>query len=1066
MADRTVTVGLQARVAGFVRDIGLATSAVSAFESRLASADAQSGSTIDRLSGRVAIFMRLAGAFGPGFIPVLTAAVPLVTGLATQLGFLVAAGGATALALNGVGGALDALNAYQLEKTPANFKKLQESLRGLGPEARGFVVFLDELGPKLQKLRTAAQAGALPGFAEGIDSVMERLPQMRKFVSEMAEASGELVADTGAALASGDWDEFFDFLIDEGKPKLLDFGHTLGNLAEAGANLFMGLDPLTDDFSTGLLKWSQNLADASENLEDSEKFREFLAYVQETGPEALETLGALADGILQMGEAAAPLGGPVLDGVEMFADAVATIADSPLGTPIMGMVTALSALNLVLGATSKLQTSTLSSGIFKGGLLSGAPGTMRAQLGMIQQVPTAYRKMADAQRELASAQAAQAKASIRAREASFVLNARPNDQIALMRMTARTEESLKAVRATAAAESKLAISRQRISGTLRESVAGFTKGAAAAGGFALAMSPIPEKMGLANTATMAMMGSLAGPWGTAIGGAVGLTMDLTGANDDLVDSLERSGDLLANSNDYTAMQEGLARSKAELDEFRSGIAPWHDLGLGEAITKVATHPMMSLRRVQDEITGESEKQTAEYREQVTLLNRMGVASSELAKAMGAEGMFGESSPGAMATLKDRLAAIERAQPAMDKLGITLQDIANADGLERKGLLWQIASEVERMDSTQGRLEGVADAISGLEAPMESTADAADRLRSALDALLSPGQELSDATDAWNESIRNLDDNLAENGRSLTANTDAADMNRNAISGMKDDLVDLLVAQRKQGAGSEKLTKTLKNGVQTIIDTGREAGLSEKEIRSYLKTLGLSPKMVKTIIEAVGVDKARGGVKGLIGDMNDLDKKTANPKVNAETALAMTRLIAVQAALNAIRSKSVNVNVTRTGVVGLLGGADGMTVPGFANGGSPGFTVPGQRQPYGDKVLARNAMTGGFLAIAPGEEVVTNRDGQSDMFRPELKDINSGMSRAEVFSRMYARGLADGGSAGRPARAGAYAGGGAQSSPRISVGGPSVRVFIDGNEVRAVVRSELADNEAWEGGLDR
>lgn len=64
---------------------------------------------------------------------------------------------------------------------------------------------------------------------------MDRLPEVRNFVSQMAEGLGELAADTGADLASKKWDDFFTFLATEGKPKLLDFGHTLGNLATAGA---------------------------------------------------------------------------------------------------------------------------------------------------------------------------------------------------------------------------------------------------------------------------------------------------------------------------------------------------------------------------------------------------------------------------------------------------------------------------------------------------------------------------------------------------------------------------------------------------------------------------------------------------------------------------------------------------------------------------------------------------------------------------------------------------------------------------------------------------------------
>jgi hypothetical protein len=59
------------------------------------------------------------------------------------------------------------------------------------------------------------------------------------------------------------------------------------------------------------------------------------------------------------------------------------------------------------------------------------------------------------------------------------------------------------------------------------------------------------------------------------------------------------------------------------------------------------------------------------------------------------------------------------------------------------------------------------------------------------------------------------------------------------------------------------------------------------------------------------------------------------------------------------------------------------------GGADGMTVPGQRHPYGDKDL---------YALAPGEEVISNRHGQADRHRGLLKAINAGH-------------LADGGTAG-------------------------------------------------------
>ncbi len=109
----------------------------------------------------------------------------------------------------------------------------------------------------------------------------------------------------------------------------------------------------------------------------------------------------------------------------------------------------------------------------------------------------------------------------------------------------------------------------------------------------------------------------------------------------------------------------------------------------------------------------------------------------------------------------------------------------------------------------------------------------------------------------------------------------------------------------------------------------------------------------------------------------------------------------------------------------------------------GATVVGApRQPYGDKVL---------YAVAPGEEIVSNRFGQADKHRDLLKAINDGVDIRHLFP-----GYADGGTAGaRSTRV-------SVSAPPVSIGGASVRVLIDGREVRAIVDERMADHTDMQG----
>ena len=350
MADRDVTVRLRADIGQYTRQLAAASAATSAFGK---SADG-SGKAIDRLSGRLRLAADAALVLGPALVPIGAAAVGGIVAMSAQLGALAGGLGVTLLAVNGLGDGLKALDKYQLEPTAENLKKLNDEMKSLGPAGEDFVRFLDSIEPNLKTLQNAAREGLFPGAQEGIESLMQRLPEVRKLIRDMAETMGDLSADAGAALGGERFDAFFEYLRTDGIQILDDTSRTLGNLAEAAANTFAAFGGVSTDFSGGLLKFSQGLADASANLDSNQGFQEFLHYIQTEGPHALETLGSLANAFLQIVEAAAPLGGPVLTVIGKFADILATIANSDLGTPIFAGIAALTIYNRTLQVTAGL----------------------------------------------------------------------------------------------------------------------------------------------------------------------------------------------------------------------------------------------------------------------------------------------------------------------------------------------------------------------------------------------------------------------------------------------------------------------------------------------------------------------------------------------------------------------------------------------------------------------------------------------------------------------------------------------------------------------------------------
>lgn len=465
---RSIWVRLRADVSQHIKEMHRAGRETEQAIDRVDRAAARGSASIDRYSGRLGLIVRSLAAVGPAAVPITTATVPAITGLATQLGFAATAAGVSVLAFQGVGDALKAVRKAELEPTVANLEKAREAMQQLSPAGRDLVGQLREMAPAFREIRDAAQGGLFPGVVEGLDSLEDLLPRVERIVSVVADATGDLFAAGVSELASDEWADYFDFIESEARPQLVALGHTVGNLTKGLAEMWMASDPLIDDFTRGLLEASRTFEDWAEGLEESEDFQEFLDYVRDNGPQVLDTLGSIGDALLEIVEAASPLGGPVLVVLEAFADTIATIADSPIGSPLLAAVAATSALTLVtrtfgtVGATAWAQN------------VRGANGYVAA-MGAAQRASTV----------------------------------------------------------TKAGIAALAISSQ-------ESLTGIDATNTAMGVFAGAV--------------------VGGPWGAAIGGAIGLVQDFGGAYVDLGDSIDKANQALTGGNlqDLERQLENLA----------------------------------------------------------------------------------------------------------------------------------------------------------------------------------------------------------------------------------------------------------------------------------------------------------------------------------------------------------------------------------------------------------------------------------------------------------------------------------------------------------------------------
>src|SRR5699024_9251657 len=509
-------------------------------------------SELDRTQSEMGLLVSSSLALGPALVPLGATAVPVVTGLASQLGFAAAAAGAAGLAFYGLGDALGAVNEYQLDPSAQNLEKLSESLRNVGPAGRHFVLFLQDLRPQMQELQAIARKGMLPGLESGMESLMTRMPQIERILTTVSTTAGELAAEAGDALAGPKWEAFFDYLENDARPTLEAFGKTLGNFTLGLANLFVAFAPASDRFSQSFLEMSRSFAEWTANLPATEGFQSFLDYMQKMGPQVWDTLSSIGEAIMSLLEAAAPVGAVLLPVLEGLAEAFSAIMETDVGPVLIGMVSALNAVAMFLKLRGLASFGALGTAV--AGASKRFVGMESAALASTPAIASVGKRAKATSSSLVALGGSASNAGRHARRAGESLHSagkyadRSRSRFAFlgreMKQTGTGANRVAGGMRRASTQTKVfgtqSRNAARHASQMRSQVTKIGRGAAGVGVLGLAMSDLDDKMGLVHTTTGALIGMMAGPWGAAIGAAVGALWDLldsTSAVDAAVEDL-------------------------------------------------------------------------------------------------------------------------------------------------------------------------------------------------------------------------------------------------------------------------------------------------------------------------------------------------------------------------------------------------------------------------------------------------------------------------------------------------------------------------------------------------
>ena len=287
-------------------------------------------------------------AIGPAAIPAFAALGAGVVALAGTLTFAAAGATSALLAFAGVGDAIKALNEAAIDPSVENLEKLRVAMEELGPAAQNFAVFLQDVRGNLDLLQNAAAKGLFPGLQSGIETMLLQMPLLRRVISSVSGALGDLSVMGGDAVRSREFRDFFNYLATDANEILIGMGRATGVFIQGFADMIKAFGPLTQDFAIGLTGMAQSFAEWADGLQSSVGFQSFIAYIERITPQLLETLGSIGDALVALASATSGISPAFLFLLREMAQTLADFLRSPLGPPLLAMASAMGALSTAM----------------------------------------------------------------------------------------------------------------------------------------------------------------------------------------------------------------------------------------------------------------------------------------------------------------------------------------------------------------------------------------------------------------------------------------------------------------------------------------------------------------------------------------------------------------------------------------------------------------------------------------------------------------------------------------------------------------------------------------------
>lgn len=282
-------------------------------------------------------------------------------------------------------------------------------------------------------------------------------------------------------------------------------------------------------------------------------------------------------------------------------------------------------------------------------------------------------------------------------------------------------------------------------------------------------------------------------------------------------------------------------------------------------------------------------------------------------------------------------------------GLIIYDEEGAAIQARQGKLEELSKKIEENSGVQSdatsEVEFYTDVMGESAEVIQSAADAAQEAKDAVDALAASQTEAADANmgaDAaaldYNETLRQLTEDIASNGQSWDINTEAGRANRQSMLDLADSSNSVIESLVNQGGTTADVTARAQELRQAFVDQAMAAGLGGDAAEALATSYGLIPGNVETLVQAHGTEEAKAAVESIPEskdtDVNVTENGTAGVQdgldaikpPEPEVKVTEDGTAAVQQAIDNIKGRDVSITVSIANWAAINQSLNNLTAP--------------------------------------------------------------------------------------------------------------------------------------------